>query len=327
MLANEEARELNHNYMGTEHLLLGMLHEPQGVAHVAIYNLGLTLEAARDEVKNIIGRGQEPPSGHIPFTPRAKKTLEYSLREALQLGHNYIGTEHLLLGLVREGEGVACQILARSGIGLDQVRYQVIFLLNGHTGAPPPAQAPSRPSAQPARSARRAEVGPDAVLRQVVRLAESEAAALGQGYVGTEHLFLGLVLAEPQEPPSVRDLLDESVTPEVVREKLVTLLGSGGTGRMERRLTDEAGDALDLARCAALRDGADEVTPSHLLLALAGARQSVALRLMTDFRLPEHAAAWMDQHNAEIAVLARGARQALAAVARQHATPASATGG
>jgi hypothetical protein len=132
VLAQEEARFLNHNYIGTEHLLLGLIHEQQGVAAKALELLGIRLEAVRSEVEEIIGLGQSAPVGHIPFTPRAKKVLELSLREAKQLGHNYIGTEHLLLGLVREGEGVAAQVLVRLGGDLPRVRQQVIKLLSGY---------------------------------------------------------------------------------------------------------------------------------------------------------------------------------------------------
>ena len=118
VLAQEEARLLNHNYIGTEHILLGLIHEGEGVAAKALESLGISLEAVRAQVEEIIGHGGQAPSGHIPFTPRAKKVLELSLREALQLGHNYIGTEHILLGLIREGEGVAAQVLVKLGADL-----------------------------------------------------------------------------------------------------------------------------------------------------------------------------------------------------------------
>jgi ATP-dependent Clp protease ATP-binding subunit ClpC len=134
VLAQEEARLLYHNYIGTEHLLLGLAHEGQGVAAKALESLGISLEAVRAQVEEIIGQGQSAPVGHIPFTPRAKKVFELSLREALQLGHNYIGTEHILLGLVREGEGVAAQVLVKLGAGLPRVRQQVIQLLSGYAG-------------------------------------------------------------------------------------------------------------------------------------------------------------------------------------------------
>jgi ATP-dependent Clp protease ATP-binding subunit ClpC len=134
VLAQEEARMLNHNYIGTEHILLGLIHEGEGVAAKGLESLGISLEAVRAQVEEIIGQGQQAPSGHIPFTPRAKKVLELSLREALQLGHNYIGTEHILLGLIREGEGVAAQVLVKLGADLSRVRQQVIQLLSGYQG-------------------------------------------------------------------------------------------------------------------------------------------------------------------------------------------------
>ena len=134
VLAQEEARLLNHNYIGTEHILLGLIHEGEGVAAKALESMGISLDAVRGQVEEIIGQGQQAPSGHIPFTPRAKKVLELSLREALQLGHNYIGTEHILLGLIREGEGVAAQVLVKLGADLNRVRQQVIQLLSGYQG-------------------------------------------------------------------------------------------------------------------------------------------------------------------------------------------------
>jgi len=145
VLAQEEARMLNHNYIGTEHILLGLIHEGEGVAAKALESLNISLEAVRSQVEEIIGQGQAAPTGHIPFTPRAKKVLELSLREALQLGHNYIGTEHILLGLIREGEGVAAQVLQKLGADLNRVRQQVIQLLSGYTGkgeGQPGEQAP-----------------------------------------------------------------------------------------------------------------------------------------------------------------------------------------
>ena len=129
VIAQEEARHLDHNYIGTEHILLGLIHEGEGVAARALESLGISLEAVRIEVVEIVGHGDEAPTGHIPFTPRAKKVLELSLREALALGHNYIGTEHILLGLIREGQGVAAQVLVKLGADFDRVRQQVVQLL------------------------------------------------------------------------------------------------------------------------------------------------------------------------------------------------------
>ena len=152
VLAQEEARMLNHNYIGTEHILLGLIHEGEGVAAKALESLDISLEAVRQQVIEIIGEGQQAPGGHIPFTPRAKKVLELSLREALQLGHNYIGTEHILLGLIREGEGVAAQVLNKLGADLNRVRQQVIQLLSGYQGKEP-VSAGGPAEGQPAGSA------------------------------------------------------------------------------------------------------------------------------------------------------------------------------
>jgi hypothetical protein len=183
VLAQEEARHLNHNYIGTEHILLGLIHEAEGVAAKALESLGISLEAVRAQVEEIIGRGVEAPGGHIPFTPRAKKVLELSLREALQLGHNYIGTEHILLGLIREGEGVAAQVLVELGAGLDRVRQQVVQLLSGYPGGVPPEQpaaGSSRPPADPVMAGPGfyAEREPPELVR-VVPLAREAAAGSG----------------------------------------------------------------------------------------------------------------------------------------------------
>ena len=159
VLAQDEARALNHNYIGTEHLLLGLIHEGEGVAAKALEQLGITLESVREKVVEIIGEGQQAPKGHIPFTPRAKKVLELSLREALQLNHSYIGTEHILLGLVREGEGVAAQVLVKLGADLNRVRSTVLQLLSGYQGREVGGAEPGEPqtagvgAAAPASSA------------------------------------------------------------------------------------------------------------------------------------------------------------------------------
>jgi ATP-dependent Clp protease ATP-binding subunit ClpC len=142
VLAQHEARGLNHNWIGTEHLLLALIGEGHGVGAKALESMQISLDAARQQVEVIIGRGQEPVrDGRIPFTPRAKKVLEMSLREALQLGHHHIGTEHILLGLIREGDGVAAQVLVNLGADLNRARQQVIQLLHGHQGQEPAAAA------------------------------------------------------------------------------------------------------------------------------------------------------------------------------------------
>jgi hypothetical protein len=154
VLAQEEARHLNHDYIGTEHILLGLIHEGEGVAARALTALDISLEAVRAEVTEIVGRGGDQPGGHIPFTPRAKKVLELSLREALAFGHNYIGTEHILLGLIREGEGVAAQVLVKLGASFDRVRQQVVQLLAdaGAVQAEQVAGMPTRLSQEQARA-------------------------------------------------------------------------------------------------------------------------------------------------------------------------------
>ena len=132
VLAQDEARRLDHNYIGTEHLLLGLIREGEGVAAKALEALGISLDTVRQQVEQIIGQGQQAPSGHIPFTPRAKKVLELSLRESQQMGHNYIGTEHILLGLIRQGDGTAARVLAGLGADLSGVRAQVLQLLRDY---------------------------------------------------------------------------------------------------------------------------------------------------------------------------------------------------
>jgi ATP-dependent Clp protease ATP-binding subunit ClpA len=152
VLAQEEARMLNHNYIGTEHILLGLIHEGAGAAAKALESLGISLDAVRHEVEEIIGQGQQAPSGHIPFTPRAKKVLELSLREALQLGQEYIGTEHILLGLIREGDGVAAQVLVKLGADLNRVRERVIQLAAGRAGEDVIGPGSPRSDVAPARA-------------------------------------------------------------------------------------------------------------------------------------------------------------------------------
>ena len=175
VLAQEESRMLNHNYIGTEHLLLGLIHEGDGGAATALEAMGISLEAVRQQVEEIVGKGQDAPSGHIPFTPRAKKVLELSLRESLQLGHNYIGTEHILLGLIREGDGLAAQILVRLGADLAEVREQVLRQL-----ADQPAEQREH------RSSGRA-VGPSGVLEGIVSRLDSDRRAADRDRAAPGH--------------------------------------------------------------------------------------------------------------------------------------------
>jgi len=198
VLAQEEARLLQHNYIGTEHILLGLLGEPEGVAARALGRFGMTREATRQEVKGIIGTGPMAPTGHIPFTPRAKKTLELALREALQLHHNYIGTEHILLGVIREGEGVGAQILLQHAPDALAVRTAVLDLLPAGEGEAGrgrrwlrrhPAASPDEPGETAGTAEIRTTPAADTSLSEAARLA-------GTLPVGSHHLLLA-ALADP----------------------------------------------------------------------------------------------------------------------------------
>jgi ATP-dependent Clp protease ATP-binding subunit ClpC len=201
VLSQEEARLLNHNYIGTEHILLGLVHEDEGVAARALGSLNIRLDAVRREVEEIIGQGGSPPSDHMPFTPRAKKVLELSLREAIQGGHNYIGTEHILLGLLREGEGVACQVLVKLGASLPNVRARVLQLAAESTSEGAGGWV-FRPSSELA-----------AVLDEAHRVAE----ARGEAQVMPIHLFLAAV--EHPDGAAGRMLQIVGVDPEELRRQ------------------------------------------------------------------------------------------------------------
>ena len=203
VLSQEEARLLNHDYIGTEHILLGLVHEDEGVAAKALESLGISLDDVRHEVEELVDQGGSRPSGHIPFTPRAKKVLELSLREALQLGHSYIGTEHILLGLVREGEGVACQALVKLGANLPTVRARVLQLVADGTVEGAAGRMPS--------------LSPElvAVLDEARRAAE----ATGEAQVMPIHLFLAAV--EHPDGAAGRMLQVVGVDPEELRRQVL----------------------------------------------------------------------------------------------------------
>lgn len=195
VLAQEESRLLSHNYIGTEHLLLGLLAEREGVAARALESLNVTLEAAREQVGEIIGPGQQQPHGHIPFTPRAKKILELSLREALMMGSEVIDTQHLLLGLVDEGDGVGAQILQRVGATAQTVREAVIRLVN----AEPQAEAAEGPGPGAPRAVsvtRTVRISPDALAEVKVLLV-----SIDRRLTAIER-HLGIGGAGPGDPPA-----------------------------------------------------------------------------------------------------------------------------
>ena len=165
VLAQEEARLLRHDYIGTEHILLGLLQEAEGIAAKALESLGITGESVRHQVEEIVGRGQAAPSGHIPFTPQAQKSMQLALREAMQLGHSYIGTEHILLGLIRLDSGRATQVLTALGAEPNRVRQQVIGVLHGYQGG--------RGTASPAWPPGKAGRGKRKLLSQVLARLDS----------------------------------------------------------------------------------------------------------------------------------------------------------
>jgi hypothetical protein len=255
VLAQEEARMLNHNYIGTEHVLLGLVREGEGVAAKALKSLGVSLEAVRQQVEEIIGQGQHASSGHIPFTPRAKKVLELSLRESLQLGHNYIGTEHILLGLIREGEGVAAQVLVKLGADLNRVRQQVIQLLHGHQAA--------------AGLAAEEAAGPAGGMRSAIRAIELRLAVVERRTgTGPDDSDLDLQIAEARrEKESAIDAQDfENAT--VLRDKEKELL-AGKAARQAEWLAAHA----DLPALAERLDQlSDEVKRLRALISEPGSR-------------------------------------------------------
>jgi Clp amino terminal domain, pathogenicity island component len=216
VLAQEEARHLDHNYIGTEHILLGLIHEGEGVAAEALERMGVSLEAVRAEVERIIGRGSETPSGPIPFTPRAKKVLELSLREALQLGHNYIGSEHILLGLIREGDSVAAEVLIGLGADLGRVRQQVTEILAVRGEQPSPRVFGSAATPLAGVRARERGAGPPKLVRivpigQEVEIAKGHRLVLLSLEIWSDWIDLrvGLVVAEGL-PPSLGPARDDA---------------------------------------------------------------------------------------------------------------------
>jgi len=232
VLAQEEARLLQHDYIGTEHILLGLLHEGEGVAGRVLGEMGISLDAVRDKITSIVGCGGGAPTGHIPFTPRSKKVLELALREALALKHNYIGTEHILLGLLREGEGLAAQVLVELGADLRTARQNVIHMIGPAVARPGMRGYPS------------AALG---IATPAANLVATQARRLAQGArVGSQHYLLGLLGEEQSLAAKV--LTSLGVTREAVEAKLEELDAAGtsdeapeeaGARRMSLRIEPE----------------------------------------------------------------------------------------
>jgi len=263
VLAQEEARLLQHNYIGTEHILLGLIHESEGVAARVLGEMGVSLDAVREKITGIVGQGEGAPTGHIPFTPRSKKVLELALREALALKHNYIGTEHILLGLLQEGEGLAAQVLVELGADLSVARQNVIGILGpavtrpGRRGHPNVALGPGA-----AQGAARALATPAATI------VAAQARRLAQGArVGSQHYLLGLLGEERSLAATV--LTSLGVTREAVEAKLQELDAAGtsdeapedaGARRMSLRIEAErlVLEVDDPEQAAKLRQAASE---------------------------------------------------------------------
>jgi ATP-dependent Clp protease ATP-binding subunit ClpC len=229
VLAQDEARALKHNYIGTEHILLGLLREEEGLAARVLESLDITVEEVRAQVARIVGQGDEVTTGQIPFTPRAKKVLELALREALSLGHNYIGTEHILLGLLREEEGLAARVLESLDITVEEVRAQVARIV-GQGDEVTTGQIPFTPRA-----------------KKVLELALREALSLGHNYIGTEHILLGLV--RENEGVAARILLDFDADAEKIRNEIIRMLSGPG-----RRQQGSGGAAGEKAKSSKLLD-------------------------------------------------------------------------
>jgi ATP-dependent Clp protease ATP-binding subunit ClpA len=314
VLAQEEARRLNHNYIGTEHLLLGLFGEPEGAAGRVLTGFGMSLEAARGEVTAIVGAGIETTSGHIPFTPRAKKTLELSLREAVQLQHNYIGTEHILLGLLREGEGIAAQVL-RQHADLLAIRTAVLDLVP--TGSAEAggrgrrwlrrraAASPGEPGAPAEQAVLNATPAADTTLSEAARLA-------GAQPVGSHHLLLA-ALADP-DTAAARALSALGVDLDQARE---ALRGADVTGTSDE-LPEEAGRRRMLIQVSGDRLSIEAADP---MIIEAG---QAALRALGDQASPPGTIRGDLPASASLSTVWQALHDSLQAIQRHAAPPADA---
>jgi len=283
VLAQEEARILKHNYIGTEHILLGLLRAEEGLAARVLESLDITVERVRAQVVQIIGPGGEISSGQIPFTPRTKKVLELALSEALELGHNYVGTEHILLGLLREGKGVAIHVLVDLGANPDRVRDEVLRRLEAQ-----PQTESSRAGGGALALPEQGTVGAESFerfterARQVVVLAQEEARILKHDCIGTEHILLGLLRAEKGLAARVLESLH--ITVERVRAQVVQIIGPGevvACGQIP--FTPRTKKVLKLALREALSLGHNYIGTEHILLGLAHENEGTAIRVLLEF--------------------------------------------
>jgi ATP-dependent Clp protease ATP-binding subunit ClpA len=290
VLAQDEARMLGHNYIGTEHILLGLLREEDGIAARMLDSLEITTEEVRAQVVHLIGQGHDEVTGQIPFTPRAKHVLELALREGLALGHDSIGTEHILLGLVRETEGVAARILNDFGADAETIQRAVVRMLSGPApalGAKPDPRVGSRRSGQATSGRRRpAQAGPARLTRgarNVLLLAQDEARALKHAQVGSEHILLGLLREE--HGLAARLLASLGITLAEVRDQVLRVAGEGNevtTGHLP--FTPQVKDALETAHREAQTLHHDYVGTEHILLSLLLQDKGTAARILRDSR-------------------------------------------
>jgi ATP-dependent Clp protease ATP-binding subunit ClpA len=289
IFAQDDARALRHNYIGTEHILLGLLREQEGVAARVLDVLGITAEEVRTQVDRLVGRGDEAATGQIPFTPRAKHALEHALREAIALGHQYIGTEHLLLGLARESDGVAARILLDLGGDAETIRHEIIGVLagpsSGHQAALRSPPARTRRTARGVRAAR-SGVDPPRLsrgARSALVFAQEEARALNHGQLCPEHILLGLLRQERGLGARLLNALE--ITLDDVRAQVIRIAGQGEqapTGHIH--FTPQAKETLERARREALSLDHDSVGTEHILLSLMLQDDGVAARILRDYR-------------------------------------------
>ena len=291
VLAQEESGRLRHGYIGMEHLLLGLLREGEGVAAQALTATGVTLDGAREQVESIVGYGEKETGGQVPFTQGSKGALEASLKESMGLGHNYIGTEHLLLGLLRGPEDLAARMLSNLGADPEAVRREVVGRL-GEASRPQTRGGPGR--LERTREVFRRAFGRSSLegghptyerlterARKIVVLAQGEAHRFNHDYIGTEHLLLGLI--REREGVGARVLGELGLDLDEARERVESIVGyvEEATGA-RAPLTPRCKKVLQLAEREALQLGDDYVSSEHILLGLVRESEGVAARVLSD---------------------------------------------